>query len=214
MIESLPFLPKIIEIIRSKEFLVIFGLSVAILSITTINSSLAQQSNGYFALTTLGQDMQADDYFLQDDHLVRHGDKQSWHIAVHNGMDNAEFVSIRVKLLNSTQLIPNDSLNQPSPEPPILELRQMLAENSTSTIPLDWSIKQADTELGYVTIKEITINGQDISNLNIRSLDGQNFKVVLELWRYDHDSNSFAYAWSSGHDMRSVWNQIWFNVET
>jgi hypothetical protein len=94
-----------------------------------------------------------------------------------------------------------------------MELRQMIAANTTWTVPLDWSISQTDSESNYIIIRQMTINGEDIQDLDIRSLDGQNFKVVLELWRYDPQVKDFVFEWVLSQDTRSVWNQIWFNVK-
>jgi len=207
-----PDLTSILEILRSKHFLIIFSLLTAILTLMTYNNTLGAKGQEFASLTTLGRNMHTDDYFLNKGNTIRPGDDMNWHILVHNGMDNSEYISVRVKLINATQQIPNDTTRQPSPEIEILELRNMLAKNSTWNVPLDWKIKQVDRESGYVVIKAVTMNGNDISNLQIKSLNGQNFKVVLELWRYDIKAKDFVFAWSSGNDSRSVWNQIWFNV--
>ena len=200
-------------IIQSKQFVVVFGLLAAIFSLATYTATLAEQREEFASLSTLGSDMKSAGYFPNDERTIHQGDKMGWQIRIHNGMDNAEYFSVRIKLLNSTQIIPNDTLNQPSPETQILELKHMVTKNSTWTVPFEWNIKQADREQDYVIIREVTVNGKDISNLNVRNLNAQNFKVVLELWRYDLDANDFVFAWTSGHDTRSVWNQIWFNVK-
>jgi hypothetical protein len=39
-----------------------------------------------------------------------------------------------------------------------------------------------------------------------------NFRIILELWVYDHVSRDFVFGWNYGDEMRCAWNQIWFNA--
>lgn len=191
------------------------------LALIATTAERQQNSNeAFLTMTILGKNMGINDYFPVDNRTISQGERLNWYVTVHNGMDRVEYISIRMKLLNSTQAIPNDILNQPSPASEIFEIRQLVARNSTWTIPLNWTIAEvSSTNDGYVTIKAMVLNGQDIANINSASLEGQGFKIVLELWRYDEEIDDFVFAWSPSssnnieNKMRSIWTQIWFNVK-
>jgi hypothetical protein len=80
-------------------------------------------------------------------------------------------------------------------------------------VPLEWKITDIDKGESVVTIRELMINGERIDNLDINSINGQNFRIVLELWKYESDSGDFSFVWSSNNKEASVWNQIWFNIK-
>ena len=139
----------------------------------------------------------------------------NWYIKVHNGMSKAEYIAIKIKLLNSTQQAPDDASNSPSPEREIISLRQLVAANSTWLVPVNWTIAGTDIQDSYTSIKKVAVNNRTIDDLDIRSSDGRSFRVVIELWKYDSDTRNFTFAWStSSHEQRSVWNQIWFKVKS
>jgi hypothetical protein len=126
-------------------------------------------------------------------------------------------VLIKAKLLNSTQSIPNDLTNEPSPEQAIFQTSTIIPSDSDQLIPFEWKITNASQSSdGYLTISQMMINGKIIDNIKTASSNSNNFRFIFELWRYDNNSGEFQYSWSSAEDSpgikRSVWNQIWFSV--
>jgi hypothetical protein len=208
-----PFVKLAIEILTSSRFIVVFVSILAALSpMILISDSAGGQHERYLTMSTLGANMKAGEYFSSNN-TINIADNITWYIRVYNGMNDSEYLCIKVKLLNSTQMIPNDVTNTPSPYSEIFKIRQLVPINSTSTVPLEWSITDIEEQNGYVSIRKMMINGQELDNIDIRSLDGNDFRIVLELWKYDIATKDFNFEWSSGHDQRSVWNQIWFNVK-
>jgi len=152
---------------------------------------------------------------VQDEGL--NGNDTAWNLDVYNGMTTAEYVLIKAKLLNSTQLVPDDETNQPSPTNPIYEISAIVPANAHKSFPFSWRIVDVSANPdGYLTINRMLINGKSIENVGESSQFGENYRLVFELWRYDNNVGDFQYSWSSSVDgpevKRSVWNQIWFNV--
>ncbi|MFY3740883.1 MAG: hypothetical protein HMLIMOIP_001328 [Candidatus Nitrosomirales archaeon] len=202
------------ELIRSRKFLIAFASLVALLSpLALISNSAGDQKEGYLTMITLGSSMKADDYFPSANNTVNLSEPIKWYIKVYNGMDKSEYLSLRLKLLNSTQTIPDDVSNTPSPVPELIEYRQLISKQSEVIVPLEWKITDIDKGESVVTIRELMINGERIDNLDINSINGQNFRIVLELWKYESDSGDFSFVWSSNNKEASVWNQIWFNIK-
>ncbi|MGH9922744.1 MAG: hypothetical protein ACRD38_08335, partial [Nitrososphaerales archaeon] len=166
----------------------------------------------FFSISTLGKDMMTENYYPRSNATIHVGDNLNWHIGVYNNMGEAEYVAVRIKLLNSTQSIPNDILQIPSSEQHILEFKHIVMNDSTWITPSRWSIIDTEEQGNYVVIRSLEINGIKIDNLDVRSLDGQDFRMVIELWRYDPETGSFAFAWNTGLEERIAWNQIWFDL--
>lgn len=231
------------KIFRSKAFFAIYlsltGFVFLISIVSSTNALESLQNDSFLSLATLNSDMTTSNYFptadnitIVDSPLVTNTsnyvfttngepDKSSqmdWRLKVHNAMGKAEYVMIKVKLLNSSQSIPDDLTNQPSPEPAIFELTTIIPDKSSRVLPFKWQITDiSESGDGYLIINHMVINDRPIDNVKTKSLDGQSFRILFELWRYDSDSNSFQYSWFTDAEKkeitRSVWNQIWFNIK-
>ena len=144
------------------------------------------------------------------------GQKVSWHIHVYNHAENAEYVSVRIKLLNSTDATPDDNYSDGTGGQDLLEIRRLLARNSSWNIPLDWTISNVSTDLDhrYVVIKGLDVNNQHIGGLNITSLQDREFRMIIELWKYDMEAKAFVFqGFPENDNNRGAWNQIWFNLK-
>jgi len=201
------------QVLASRAFLAIFASLLAIsLSLAYVASELRPQER-FLSISTLGSNMMTENYYPGDSSTINVGDNVKWYLNVYNRMGSAEYISLRVKLLNSTQTIPDDTLHVPSPENQIIEMKYMLMNNSTWVIPLTWTVTEVEEQQDYIVIKSLELNGIHVDQLNVRSLNGRDFRIIVELWRYDLETGNFAFAWSSGLEERSAWNQIWFNVK-
>ena len=200
------------KIIESKRFLFVF-ISILAISLSIAYASLTPRDfERFMSISTLGSSMLIDDYYPNPNSVVKIGDNVTWYVQIFNRMGNSELVSIRVKVLNSTDPIPDDNNNTPSPIEHIYEAIRLVKHNSTWTYKLSWSILEIERNGNYTIIKKMNINGKVIE-LNVRSIEGKNFRIVLELWRYNPDTNRFEFSWRSNIDTRSAWNQIWFNMK-
>lgn len=204
--------------LRSRQFLLILAVLIAVSMSIAYVASVPRDYERFMSLSTLGRGMMASDYYPSNTPDIGLGDEVLWHIQVYNRMGEAEYIAIRVKLLNADMPIPDDNMHTPSPVEHVYEMRQVVAHDSTITIPLRWSIATVARESGedgsiYVAVKELLINGEKVST-DVKSKDGKNFRLIMELWRYNPDSKEFEFSWlDSMKERRSVWNQIWFNVK-
>ena len=144
------------------------------------------------------------------------GQKVSWHIYVNNHAGSAEYVSVRIKLLNSTDATPDENYSGEARSQHLYEFRQLLARNSTWNIPLNWTISNvsADLDHGYVIIKGLYINNHRVEGLNVTSLQGKEFRMIIELWKYDMEDKAFVFqGFPENDNNKGAWNQIWFNLK-
>ncbi len=155
--------------------------------------------------------MKAEGYYPNGDPNLEIGEDVEWHLMLFNRMGRAQLVSARIKLLNSTQSPPNSQTHDPSARESLLEINRLLLNNETWTTPLAWNIVEVIPDGDRVRIRAISFNGET-SEVDVVSKGGNNFRIVIELWSYDLDSEEFEYPWKSGTELRSAWNQIWFNV--
>ena len=200
------------NIFRSRAFILTFVALFVLFSVAEAMSHITRESEAFLTMSTLGSDMKVENYFPKNNNTISVGEHIVWYVNVHNAMNDPEYVLIKIKLLNSTQVMPAYGSNQTTLEPTILELPHLVPANATWIAPLNWTIVEAINQNGHVNIKRMTINGEETAILDSRSVNGQDFRMVLELWRYNNDSKDFEFGWSSLQDTRNVWNQIWFNV--
>lgn len=214
---------KMFKILTSRLFLVVFGTILAAgLSYTYISSesSLSSYSSplssyhSFLSMSTLDSQMMAEKYYSTDGRSVKIGDSMNWNVNIYNHMGNTEYLSVRVKLLNLTQQNPDDKADSPSSAPSILTLTHVSPNNSTWTIPISWSVKDAIQDGDNVIIRQLSLNGATIDGLNLEARGGKNFRIVFELWRYNPDVGDFVFAWTdSNAETKSVWNQTWFDLK-
>jgi len=74
-------------------------------------------------------------------------------------------------------------------------------------IPLTLRIEEVVVEDRYVSISEISVNGESHGTEDVSSIDGTNFRFIFSLFEYNGDIGSFG-------NTNQLWNQIWFNLTT
>jgi hypothetical protein len=213
-------LPKLLfeltSLLYSRRFLLVFlALFALLLGITYVLYN-PQPMARQLSLSILSANLTTDDYFNNDNSTIDVRNPSRWYASVHNGVGSPEYVALRIKLLNSSQAVSDDISDisvGPSPESTVYEIKQMIENNSTLVVPLEWSITDVGKVANNTIIERLNINGNDIENLHLASPSGKNFRFIVELWNYDPNTNDFTYVWSDGQNNRSVWSQIWFNLK-
>jgi len=131
-----------------------------------------------------------------------------WHIYLHNHMGSDQSVLVRVKLLNSTMLVPNDLNHTASPQAPFLELPLVLTIDETVQIPFSWSIVEADPQNGSIFLMvnndPVTVDGVVFSDNRLR--------LVFELWVYNPLTDLYEFGWDSGKGYYSTSVYMWFSL--
>jgi hypothetical protein len=173
-------------------------------------------------LSTVGKNGTTSDYYPSNKdnnntNVLLPGQKVSWNIYVYNHAGSAQYVSVRIKLLNSTDATPDENYYSPEAHSKDLyEFRRLLARNSSWIIPLNWTVSNVSTDLNhrYVIIKGLDIDNHDVDGLNVASLQGKDFRMIIELWKYDMEDRAFVFqGFPENDNNRGAWNQIWFNLK-
>jgi hypothetical protein len=132
-----------------------------------------------------------------------------WNIRIDNHMQNIQYVSIRVKLINATQASPET--NSPRNTEIIYEERKFLQIDESLTLPFNWYISETTDEDTKTVITGVNINSDNIKT-NIIGEKGSGYRFVVELWSYDPSQKDFVFSYPSESIRESVWNQIWFTL--
>ena len=172
---------------------------------------LPRRGEPFFALAVLGEEGMAEHYYPGDDPLIEVGEEVRWTLYLYNHVGEAQYVAVRVKLLNSTMLAPNSTSCSPSPVPVVYEVRRVMMDNETWLYPFSWSIEDVEPVGDFLEIKQLSMNGGSIGTRAV-SEGGSNFRFIIELWVHDEDFEDFRFDWRYGDELRCAWNQVWFNA--
>ena len=188
-------------------FVIILFLTAAISPI--VMTFLPTYGESFFALAVLGEDEEADDYYPGDDPNIQVGETMNWTVYAYNHMGEAQYISLIVRLLTSTMPAPNSTLCEPSIAPELFRVEQFLSNNQTWLYPIIWNLNSTVSNASGVNIQVLNINGETVET-DVTAIDGEQFRIVIELWVYDKESDDFTFKWLSAGEYRCVWNQIWF----
>ena len=187
------------EIIYSKLFIISLAIFIPIsVSIAYVYSNIDSDDEEFLRLTIFGKNMSISDYYPSESPFIRVDEKVNWYVQVYNNMKESELIQLKFKVANATEDIA------------IYEDVHLIASNSTYLLPIEWTIKDAKVEVRgnntYSMIEKIIINDNEI-NTNIINVNGTDFRAIIELWRYDINTNRFEFD-----NNRVTWNQIWFKI--
>lgn len=166
----------------------------------------------FFQFYVLGSNRLVADYFPQNNPNIYLASSVSWYVGVTNFMGNIQLVEIRLKLGNDTTLAPNDSSYAPSSAPDLIAFDRFLVDNETWEFPFVWSITNATSTAGSMRIVTARINNETYQIPDWSATNGLNFRIILELWVWQTNTNAFEFGWSSNGERRTAWLQIWFNM--
>lgn len=206
------------SIIYSKRFLMVFCSLLAILLSIGYVASEAWPQERFLGISTLGSNQTAENYYPDGESTIAVGDTMKWNLNVYNHMGQTEYLSIRMKLLNSSQPTPDESSYLQDQQSPIFRLDRVVEGNSRWIEPLTWSIAGIDQDIDQISIKSLSVNGVNVDNLNTKTVRGKEFRIIFELWRYDTAAQKFVFSQppsgnQSDAKQMSNWNQIWFSPE-
>lgn len=185
-----------------------FLISINIVFYFKINPS---NKKSIISLAVLGQNLEAQKYFPNDNDTLNLGVNLRWFIYLQNDMDEIQYFLIKVKIINSDIPSPNISYCYPCPAPSIYEIRRILLNNETLIEPFVWSINNAIKNNETITILKININGHLIDTEIVKRID-EEFKIIFEIWVYDGSLNEFVFNLSDISLSRCLWNQFFFDL--
>ena len=168
----------------------------------------------FFVLALLGSGKMAENYFPNNNSTVLLNEEVSWYVEAYNYVPTVQYVSVVVKLINSTISSP-DSVNcVPSPASyEIMNFSVFLTYEKSMLIPFVWKVSAIAIHDDLVEINSINFNGVVVPS-RIGAMNGTNFRLVFELWQFNTTSNQFEFAWDSGFGLRCAWVQMVFDVAT
>ncbi|MFQ6063889.1 MAG: DUF1616 domain-containing protein [Candidatus Bathyarchaeia archaeon] len=140
---------------------------------------------------------------------VRAGEMQGpVFLGVGNHMGSSQYYMAYVKFRNQSQSLPNATVSEPSPLPPLYEFRFFLADGGVWERALSFAIEDAQFEGDSLLVDYLSINNVVFSvNASTKwssEYRGSYFQLFFELWRYDSSSQHFHF------DNRFV--GIWLNM--
>ena len=195
-----------------KQALVVLGLVLLlIIAIALISAFWPKAEQQFIELGLLGKDGTATEYYSNDNPTITSGTQINWFIYTHNQMSGSQYITVKVKLLNSAMQAPNDNENEPSPYASIDEFPVFLHVNGTQLIPFSWSILDAVSQNDSIVINSLLINGQTV-NVNPSVASTSSFCMVFELWVYNQSSQEYSFGWDSGNGIHSASVTMWFNM--
>jgi len=166
----------------------------------------------FFSMWVLGSGGLTESYFPNNNPNLILGETVNWTLGVYNHMSQLEYVVVRVKLLNATDIAPNEQTGVPSPTTAVFEFARVLSSNETWSIPFVWSIWNETHFQGNLLITGLKVNETVITGTIAEAPSGLNFRMVFELWAYDQGSNSLVFSRTKASSPYSVWTQLWFNA--
>lgn len=190
----------------------VFLISLVALSLLAFLTLYPLPSQPFLRISTLGSDMMAQHYYPSDNPNIRIGENVTWYAQVYNDMGSVGWVSVRLKLGNSTSEGPNDVNNTPSSLPTLLEFTKLVDNNYTWTFPISWVITNTSRAGNAIVINDMQIDNYTLSGLNVKAISGFDFRIILELWVFDTQISQFGFSWESQGSAHSAWNEVWFNA--
>jgi hypothetical protein len=166
----------------------------------------------FFQFYILGKNRLAADYYPLNDTNLHVGSNMSWYVGVTNSMGSVQLVEIRLRLGNGTTSTPNDTTGTPSSAFELLAFDRALMDNETWELPIAWNIANATKTANSTRIIIMQINNQLYEPSDWSAFKGYNFRLILELWVWQPNTNTFEFGWSNSGQRRTAWLQIWFNM--
>lgn len=205
----------VISIARSKLFvtlsIIFFVISIAI-SYAAATEGLGGQDK-YISISTLDRNMLTDSYFEHSNSTVSPYDVLHWNVKIYNHMQDAEYISVRARIIDSAQSSPNDTIGVPANGTIVFEKRLVLAMNSSAIVPFNWEFQRDNSTL-LTSDYTITINGVKKHFSGPAIHKGEELGIVFEVWTFDPSKMDFEYGWLTDSATKYAWNQLWFSAAT
>ena len=198
-----------------KRAAVIFISATIIFSMLAYVAVTPRPKEQFFQIYVLGETRMAERYYPDNNPNIPVGQLVQWYLGTTNFMGSVQYLVIKVKLGNSTIKAPDDINYIPSPAPVLLEFRKVLMDNETWEFPFAWIIGEIseDGDMAYATVLVINVkNGVEVQAGRVSALNGQNFRIIFELWTLDPATEELIFGWRAGGEQKAAWLQVWFNA--
>ncbi len=197
---------------NKRTLIAVFIALLVIAEAITFVATTPRPQEQFFQVYILGSNKLAADYYPQNNPNLHLSSPISWYLGVTNFMGNLQLVEIRLKLGNETTAPRNDTSNTPSSAPELIAFDRFLMDNETWEFPFVWSITNATATSGSTRILTASINNETYVISNWSATNGYNFRIILELWVWQTNTNVFEFGWTNNGEKQTAWLQIWFNM--
>lgn len=192
-------------------YFLVFIVIVLSLWIPNLGNYIEDKNSNFFELAILDDNNEAIRYFPDDDQNLDVNQIINWNIFLNNKMKKTEFITLKIKLLNSTNKEPQSEKCIHSLAPTIYEITDALQSKQQKTYPIAWFIKSIKENDTFKEIEIININDNDIT-INVYDESEGKFRIIVELWVFDTTSKELIFGWKNNDGRRCAWTQIWFEI--
>jgi len=197
---------------NKRTLIAVFVVLIVVAEVTAYFTTTPLPKEQFFQFYVLGSNRLAADYYPDDNPNLRLDAPLSWYLGVTNFMGNAQLIEIRLKIGNETTNAPNDTTDAPSLGQVLISFDRFLMDNETWEFPFVWDISNATTSGGSTHILTVQINSKSYQVASWSATNGYNFRVILELWVWQTESNALEFGWNGNGEHRIAWLQLWFNL--
>ena len=196
------------------QSLTILVISIIIFLTIWLASISPDSKEQYINLYVLDKERTTRGLYPSNNSNIPVGTTVEWLIGIQNFMDNTEYLSLRVKLGNETHPNPDiiNSTLTTNELAIITEFQQVIKNEERYEIPFFWYISRI-TVKGNKYQLVLNINNQEFISDTI-AIDGLNYRLIFELWRFDDVSQDFIFSQSEEDGGHGLWIQLWFNATT
>jgi hypothetical protein len=165
--------------------------SILIVALPTITGFISLPTGEQFSeLYLLGPEHMAEGY----PYNIAPNQDYTIHLGVTNHIGSSAYYLVYVKLLNSTDTLPNALNGTASPTNPIYSYRFAIPDEQTYESPVTFSITNTRTLNNQPTIGNIQINHEkiEVNKSTARNATTQQspYKLIFELWLFNSQSNT------------------------
>lgn len=189
-------------------FIIVSIISILGLTIPFVISFVPKHEEGFLSVAILSNDNESIQYYIDEKPVINVEEEVDWVIQVENRMGELQYISLRVKMPNSTDEGPDTVTCEPLLSPVIFEFQKIVLNNENWIIPFSWIVDRYNDSNN---IYQLSINDHR-SDVYISLEDELSTRFVFELWVCDAENDDFIFAFKSGDEYRCVWNQMWFRI--
>jgi hypothetical protein len=178
-------------------------IGVIIITTYAIGTFLPSYEEHFFTMAILDENKRAEHYYPNNNSSINNNTTIRWNIHIFNDMKDAQDVSIKVKVINSTQIAPNDFMHQPAQATVLAEFFLHLDDKTSQLIPYSWSFPEVFYSHNLVSIPFFVVNDEMIK-MNESAISDGSFRMIFELWVYNKQTEEYGFSWKSGNEDRSL----------
>ena len=114
--------------LNDRQILLILSIFILLIGlwIPTIRPLFPSKEEHFFEYAILGENMRGENYYPENDPNINIDEQVKWNIQVYNHMGKNEYITIKIKILNSTMVPPDSTTCTPSQTLEIFNLQEAL----------------------------------------------------------------------------------------